>query len=166
MYTRRQREVGSLISIRYSNVMLYVGLYFLAGTAKLPPVEDHVTNLKSRWDRMLACPQPYRLHFPVGRETQLSTVQIRCSGEDHSTRFHCTFFSTSPRQAAERARARWEEGQKVAMEKAAVKAVEDREKALEDARRVRLELQYDYNYKRPLCLSLDQDLLTYEMNDH
>lgn len=41
------------------------------------------------------------------------------------------------RQATQRARARWETGQKVAMEKAAAEAVEDREKALEDARRVR-----------------------------
>lgn len=40
-------------------------------------------------------------------------------------------------QAAQRARARWEEGQKVAMEKAAAQAVEDKERALEDARRVR-----------------------------
>lgn len=40
-------------------------------------------------------------------------------------------------QATQRARARWEEGQKVAMEKAAAQAVEDKEKALEDTRRVR-----------------------------
>lgn len=39
-------------------------------------------------------------------------------------------------QATQRARARWEEGQKSAMEKAAAEAVEEREKALEDARRV------------------------------
>ncbi|CAM9178368.1 unnamed protein product [Scytosiphon promiscuus] len=38
-------------------------------------------------------------------------------------------------QATQRARARWEEGQKSAMEKAAAEAVEEREKALEDARR-------------------------------
>lgn len=40
-------------------------------------------------------------------------------------------------QATQRARARWEEGQKSATEKAAAEAVEEREKALEDARRVR-----------------------------
>lgn len=40
-------------------------------------------------------------------------------------------------QATQRARARWETGQKVAMEKAAAEAVEEREKALENARRVR-----------------------------
>lgn len=40
-------------------------------------------------------------------------------------------------QATQRARTRWEEGQKTAMEKAAAEAVEDREKALQDTRRVR-----------------------------
>lgn len=40
-------------------------------------------------------------------------------------------------QATQRARSRWEEGQKIAMEKAAAQAVDDKEKALEDARRVR-----------------------------
>lgn len=39
-------------------------------------------------------------------------------------------------QATQKARARWEESQKSAMEKAAAEAVEEREKALEDARRV------------------------------
>ena len=49
-------------------------------------------------------------------------------------------------QATQRARARWEEGQKSATEKAAAEAVEEREKALEDARRVRP------NTRRHLCM--------------